>query len=173
MKFRQPVIIWVGVFASLFAVRMAMAGHGASPTRTADMRLGTAVRQADFVFRGTVSDVQYRLSDAASNGDVRLPHTFVTFTIDETLKGASAQKTVTLRFMGGPDQERGKFLSVSNVPMFTAGDQDILFVSKNGQALCPLVRCAEGRFRLAGDRLYSHDGRAVFMTKNGRLSFPA
>src|SRR5215510_1876666 len=145
MRLQQSVML-VCVVASLLFSRVAIVGHGASPVRTADMFLGTAVLQVEFIFRGTVSEIQYRLSDAASPGDVRLPHTFVTYTIEEVLKGTATQNTVTLRFMGGPDEEQGKFLSVSDVPMFTVGDQDILFVRKNGTALCPLVRCGEGRF---------------------------
>jgi hypothetical protein len=175
MGHRQLPVVLIAALLTTLVVSSDVnpAGHGASSERTDNMFLGTAVLQAEFIFHGTVSDIQYRLSDAASPGDVRLPHTFVTYTIEEVLKGTATQNTVTLRFMGGPDEERGKFFGVSDVPLFTVGDQDILFVRKNGTALCPLVRCGEGRFRVVGEQLYSYDGRAVSLDQHGRVLFGA
>lgn len=173
MTSRLSMAFWSGLLVALFSANMAWGGHGASPVDSKLIRLGEAVEQADFIFRGTVIDVQSRLSDVESNDDVRLPHTFVTLAIEESLKGDTPLKTITLRFLGGYDKERDAFLSVGGAPMFNIGDHDILMVKNNGASMCPIVGCGPGRFRIVGQRLYSYDGRQVMMRSEGILSFGA
>lgn len=47
------------------------------------------IREAEFVFLGTVQRVSYRMPDVLEKDHVALPHTFVTYKIEEVLKGIS------------------------------------------------------------------------------------
>jgi hypothetical protein len=156
--------------ASLLAILICLDTRGGGEPSTVNASvaaeaatLRTAVRKSDYVFRGVVTQVQYRESDRAP-GKEQIPHTFVTFKVEEPLKGGK-QETITLRFAGGPDA-RGRTLLVSDVPRFDVGERSILLVKNNGKSYCPLVDCDVGRFRVIQDKVYSNDGLAV--TLNGR-----
>jgi hypothetical protein len=124
-------------------------------------------RESELVFQGTVIDVRYQTSVEG------LPHTFVTYQVEDVLKGQYSEKTLTLRFIGGTKQEGDKLrrLQVSGVPSFEKGAQDLLMVNGNSQRNCPLVRCAEGRFRL--DAGYVTDGAGNTLGRNdaGQVAF--
>lgn len=128
------------------------------------------VRKADFIFEGTVVNVEYRTSDVESSDDVAMPHTFVTYEIGKNFKGRSSEsKLITLRFRGGPD-DSGNTLILSGVPLFQTGDQDIVFVSGNGTELSPIVGHNFGRFRMAKEAIYSDSWQEVWLHKDGRIS---
>jgi hypothetical protein len=129
------------------------------------------VSKASLVFQGIVTRVEYRISDVEGPNVERLPHTFVTFRIEKLYKGKSESgRTITLRFQGGPDGQ-GNTVFVSGIPLFDAGDRDILFVAKNGEAWCPLVGWEQGRFRIVNDEVFSDDGREVLISEKGNLQF--
>ncbi|NEO80522.1 hypothetical protein [Moorena sp. SIO4G3] len=129
--------------------------------------LTTSVKEADFIFRGTVAKVQYRLSSNQRG----LPHTFVTYKVEETLKGrVKPGSLVTLRFIGGHDN-KGNFLTVSGVPFFDVGDTDILLVKGNGKSGCPLVGCAEGRIRVINNQAFSDEGQPILLTSQEQLVY--
>jgi hypothetical protein len=121
-------------------------------------------KEADFIFHGVVTKVEYRLSD----GTPQLPHTFVTFQVENLLKGQVNQQFITLRFIGGPDNE-GNFLMVPGVPLFDVGDRDMLFVKGNGQSGCPLVKCEQGRFRIINNQVFTDQGRQLLQNNQGKL----
>lgn len=139
------------------------------------------IRQADLIFEGTVTAVEYKDSTPSTvPGEEAnaLPHTFVTFQIHETFKGANTG-SITLRFMGGfqdrmPDAlgENGPtFLVVPHFPIFEVGDRDILFIHKHLEFACPIVDGDEGRFRVipmspAGqDMMYFDSGHEVALDR--------
>ena len=101
------------------------------------------------VFVGQVVGVDYRLSETRFEDEVSLPYTIVTYEIDKILHGAPLGGTYSMRFLGGSDG-RGGFMTVSKVPLFQVGDEDLLFVSGNGEDGCPLVLCEWGRYRILG-----------------------
>src|SRR5688572_14278105 len=106
------------------------------------------VQQAELIFDGIVTSVQYRMSDVGTPDDVALPHTFVTFAIQQTFKGqAQSGRSITLRFQGGPDG-KGSALVIPGIPLFDVGERSILFVRRNGNDLCPLVGWEQGRLRV-------------------------
>ena len=136
-------------------------------------------RHSDFVFKGTVASVAFRDSEPIPELDASgapvldstgqpvlqdgstLAHTFVTYTIDQIYKGQAAGTEVTLRFLGGvqedpvlvPDPTGTLILSeevfvAGDSPLFDVGDRDILFVERNTDKPCPLADCGGGRFRL-------------------------
>jgi hypothetical protein len=128
--------------------------------------LARLAEQANLVFIGRVVKVDYRLSDPRSGERIGLPHALVTYEVDSVLRGQAPGKLFTMRFIGGPDG-RGRFMEVSGVPQFQPGEQDLLFVSSNGERDCPLVMCEWGRFRVLKAGVYNHHGfpvRAVHKT---------
>jgi hypothetical protein len=129
--------------------------------------LMNSVKNADYIFQGVVTQVDYRLS----NGSPQLPYTFVTFKIEQLLKGQVNQQFVTLRFIGGPNENTKKFLTVSGVPLFDVGERSILFVKDNGQSDCPLVGCQQGRLRIANNQVYTEDGVQILLNNQGKLVY--
>lgn len=131
----------------------------------ADIQVDKLLSQSDLVFQGEIVNIQYKDSKEG------LPHTFVTYQVNELITGSLSDQKVTLRFIGG-EQKKGKmtrFLSVSEVPTFENGESDILFVSKNNQVMCPLVACSQGRFRDINGLVASESGRAITRGENSQL----
>ena len=123
--------------------------------------------QSNLVFIGRVTQVNYRMSEANSKEDVALPHTIVTYEINQILRGKAPDRNFTMRFVGGPDG-RGRFLDVSGVPHFQVGEEDLLFVSSNGEDGCPLALCEWGRYRILEGKIYNAKGVPVVSIEDTR-----
>ncbi|MFN7976241.1 MAG: hypothetical protein U0166_28565 [Acidobacteriota bacterium] len=106
------------------------------------------VKGSSLIFQGIVVGVDHRNADVVEPGDVALPHTYVTFEVERTLKGQTG-RTITLRFQGGPDGH-DRFLMVSGIPQFQVGDRALLFVGNVAAPVCPLVGFEQGCIRLEG-----------------------
>lgn len=150
--------------ASLAGIALLWAGTNSSAHMSvgSDRRGGLAasVDRANLVFMGRVARVEYKTARSRSSEEGPLPVTFVTYEVGEVLRGKSPGKTFTMRFLGGSDG-RGRFLDVSGVPKFRAGDQDILLVKGNGSDGCALVNCEWGRFRVLDGGVYNTHGAPV------------
>lgn len=148
--------VLLGLSAPAFA---ALSGH------IPDER--TQAAQSDLVFVGSVASVEYRQS--GKQGDAqRVPHTFVTYNVEDVLHGETDSKQVTLRFAGGRG-DKARFLSVSGQPMFDPGDRDLLMVAGNGTSGCPLVNCSNGRYRFIQGKVFSEEGQAIEVDAKGDL----
>src|SRR5262249_28290191 len=128
--------------------------------------LALSLVQADLVFEGVVTNVRYKSSQPASPDDGAMPHTFVTYKVTTVLKpqqGLPAELggQVTLRFLGGESETNGRVLDVKEYPMFDVGDHDLLVVERNTRKSCPLVACAEGRYRFFDGLTYDDDGAEI------------
>ena len=115
------------------------------------------VGQAEVIFEGTVTNVK---SEWVGEGAERHIMTYVTFKVEDTIKGKPEQ-TYTMRMLGGTID--GETMAVSDSPKFKAGDTDILFVQNNGSQFVPLVGIMHGRFRVKRDQ----SGREVVTTNEG------
>jgi hypothetical protein len=113
------------------------------------------VSQAQEIFQGVVTDVR---SEWASTGAERHIVTYVTFRVEDRLKG-NVGATYSIRLLGGT--VNGQTMVVTDTPKFEVGDRDILFVENNGSQFVPLVGIGHGRFRV--DREQTTD-RDVVMT---------
>ncbi|MCB1885723.1 MAG: hypothetical protein KDG89_17335 [Geminicoccaceae bacterium] len=120
------------------------------------------VDEADAVVVGTVSSIDYALSAPGGNGEGPLPHTLVTFDLDETLVGSYRQPTLTLRLLGGLYPDGGGLLGV-DMPFFEKGGRDVLFIEGNTVKGCPLVDCAGGRLGIVGDEVYAGGGEGAVL----------
>jgi len=121
--------------------------------------LAQLVDQANLVFIGKVERVAYR-NARGDKGEGVIPYTIVTYRIGQVLRGKPPGKEITMRFVGGPDG-RGRFLSVSGVPLIQQGDQDLLFVATTDDASCPLVYCEHGRYRILNEQVFNTYGSPV------------
>lgn len=153
--------LWLAVLSAL-AVQSALTATSvsaavATPEKTTSIVTSDLLLQADLVFSGKVVSVEYK--DSADG----LPHTFVTYDVDQVISGRPDGSQVTLRFLGGRQQkgEVVRYLEVSETPEFQVGDTDVLFASKNNSSICPLAKCTSGRFRNLDGVLASDDGRAI------------
>lgn len=133
----------------------ALADHSIAPLSENNL-----ARNAQFVFLGTVADVNYRRAESPDGKTPGAPHTFVTYKIEKVLKGKSEAGTVTLRFVGGRG-DKSQFLMASNIPLFDIGEQDVMFVRGNAKNACPLVECARSRVRLIGGMAFNDEGQAL------------
>jgi hypothetical protein len=116
------------------------------------------VGQAEIIFEGTVTDVK---SQWTGEGGERRIVSFITFAVDDALKGAPGQ-TYTIRMLGGTVEDTT--MEVTDSPKFKVGDRDILFVENNGTQFIPLVGIMHGRFRVQKD---AQTGADLVMDNHG------
>ncbi|MFI5398116.1 MAG: hypothetical protein ACHQ9S_21475 [Candidatus Binatia bacterium] len=100
------------------------------------------VARAEQIVVGTVTDIE----PGADNSGV--PVTFVTLSDLSVLKG-DVGPTLTLRFYGGT--VGNAVVQVPDMPTFTVGERDLLFVAGNNRDVCPLVGVWQGRFYVRFD----------------------
>jgi len=129
-------------FLSLFVTLAAIA----SATTVIPPDFDGLVRRAEVIFEGEVTGLQSQwIGEGAEHRIV----TFITFKVDETLKG-DAGATYTMRMLGGTVD--GETMAVTDAPKFKVGDHDLLFVEHNGSQFVPLVGIQHGRFRIQKDQ---------------------
>ncbi|MBW1881751.1 MAG: hypothetical protein JRJ84_25615, partial [Deltaproteobacteria bacterium] len=130
--------------------------------------LEARMADADLVFLGEVVRIDYRESLADGADGMALPHTFATYRIIDPITGGTAGEEITLRFLGGPN-EQGNTLVVSDLPRIDVGDTDMVFVRGNGESICPLVDCSKGRFRVVDGIVYTEDGHELHLLPSGAI----
>jgi len=151
---------------------VSLAVHGGASATILEPRTERQlVRDADLIFQGTVTRIEYRFSSSTASSKA-LPHTFVTFSLQSVLKGklAAGAKTLTLRFLGGPNL-KGQYLRALDCPLFDVGDRDVVFVRRNNRNICPVAGWSQGRFRVVGSEIYNDDGREVWLLANRTLAY--
>ena len=104
------------------------------------------VSRAQVIFEGDVTGIQ---SQWIGEGSEHRIVTFVTFKVDDALKG-DVGATYTIRMLGGTVD--GKTMTVTDAPKFAVGDHDLLFVENNGRQFVPLVGISHGRVRIQKDQ---------------------
>ncbi len=141
------------VFPALFSL-----GFLATATTVIPPRFDELVSRAQIIFEGEVTGLQSQwIGEGAQHRIV----TFVTFKVDDTLKG-DAGATYSIRLLGGTVD--GRTMEVTDAPKFKVGDHDLLFVENNGSQFIPLVGIQHGRFRVQKDAT----GRQTLITGGGQ-----
>jgi hypothetical protein len=103
------------------------------------------VKRAQIIFEGDVTGMQSQwIGEGAQHRIV----TYVTFKVDESLKGDPGT-SYTMRMLGGTVD--GQTMEISDAPKFKVGDHDLLFVENNGSQFIPLVGIEHGRFEIKKD----------------------
>ncbi|HEY2614068.1 MAG TPA: hypothetical protein VGI42_00020 [Chthoniobacterales bacterium] len=116
------------------------------------------VNDAELIFQGAVTNVR---SEWIGEGAEHRIVTYVTFAIEDPLKGAPGQ-SYTIRMLGGT--VNGQTMEVSDAPRFKMGDRDILFVEHNGSQFVPLVGIMHGRFHIGKEE---QSGREIVAKDSG------
>ncbi len=129
------------VFPVLFSL-----GFVAHATTVIPPDFDQLINRAQVIFEGEVTGVQSQwIGEGAEHRIV----TFVTFKVDDTLKG-NPGATYSIRMLGGTID--GQTMEVTDAPRFKVGDHDVLFVENNGSQFIPLVGIQHGRFRVQKDQ---------------------
>ena len=98
------------------------------------------VNESDYIVRAVVKSVT---SDWREVQGHRHIFTFVELDVREVISGQPPQPLI-LQMLGG--RVGNDELTVSGVPQFGVGDEDILFIQGNGQNICPLFAIMHGRY---------------------------
>jgi hypothetical protein len=147
--------------SKLFAAGLALVMIVATPTRATTVippSFEQLVSQAEVIFQGRVTQV---VSQWAGEGAARHIVSYVTFAIEESLKGEPGQ-SYTIRMLGGTVD--GVTMGVADAPRFSIGDSDVLFVENNGTQFIPLVGIMYGCFRIQSDSA----GRIAVLDTDGQ-----
>ncbi len=124
---------------------LALALPAARATTVIPPTFDQLVTNAEMIFEGTVTTMR---SEWTGQGSERHIVTYVTFKIEDAIKGALGAE-YTIRMFGGTVD--GQTMEVTDAPRFKAGDRDILFVEHNGTQFIPLVGIMHGRFHVQSD----------------------
>lgn len=141
----SPVIVRSFTFRPLLTaalVFLASSGYGMSVVPPSFDEL---VSSADVVVRGVVTDVHCTTFDTPQGEAIQ---TVVTLRVERTLKG-SAGPEVTVKLLGG--KVGARTLTILGMPTFRVGERQIVFLSNNGRAICPLVAAGHGRYHVQHD----------------------
>ncbi len=128
------------------------------------------VEHSEAIVRGRVVAIDYRMSEPG-DGYLVAPHSFITYDIDEVLRGSVDGSTLTLRFLGGYEPSTGRVMLLPGDLYFREGDHDVVFVAGNGTSICPLTGCGLGRFRVVEGKIFSSIGLAVRLRDDESLAF--
>ena len=168
------VRLFLRSLALVCAVALAVSPLGATSVTPPTFKQLT--HRAEAIFRGEVTTLRTEL---VTHADSRAIFTYVTFRIQEILKGTlpadvGAEQTVTLEFLGGTVGDLT--MDVVGIPRFSIGQTELLFVEKNGQQICPLVAMMFGRFRIqrhatTGEEFIARDNGAP-LASTDEISLP-
>ncbi len=141
------------LFPALFCLGLVVSATTVIPPSFDEL-----VSRAQVIFEGEVTGLHSQwIGEGAQHRIV----TYVTFKVDDTLKG-DAGATYSMRMLGGTVD--GRTMEVTDAPRFQVGDHDILFVENNGSQFIPLVGIQHGRFRVQKEQ----SGRATLLTGAGQ-----
>jgi len=117
----------------------------ASATTILSMDIDKVVADAEFVFEGEVINSETR-QDA--NNDII--STYITFQINDIIKGEFSGDSLELKFMGGVFD--GQIVEVSGMRIPQLAEQGIYFVESMSQDLInPLIGWSQGHFIIVDD----------------------
>ncbi len=147
------------LFLPLSALLVSLIGPaapGAEATTLLPMTAEALADQADLIFTGTAVRSEVVLSK-----DGTFPFTYVTFSVDEALKGSTGGD-LTLRFLGGSTGREQ--VVAEGMPRFKVGERYLLFVTGDSRAASPVVGWGEGQLRFARE---SRSGRKILVDYRG------
>ena len=122
-----------------------LAFSSTSATTILEMDIDKVVADAEFVFEGSVINSETR-QDSSSG----IISTYVTFQINDILKGRYTGDSVELKFMGGVFN--GQIVQVSGMRIPEMAEQGIYFVESMSRDLInPLIGWSQGHFIIVDD----------------------
>ena len=141
----------------LAALVVALAGSPASAQDgVVELTFDDLIQRAPAIVVATVTG---RRAEWESYGTSKLIVTKVSLQVEQVLRG-SAPRELTIEVLGGTIGE--ETLHVSDVPEFTVGGREVLFLNNAPHAVSPLVGSDQGRFRVINE---SATGTARVVTR--------
>jgi len=129
MKYRRLVfVLAIVVFNAILA----------NATTVRRLTFDDLVSKASTIVQGHVINTNTAWTD-----DHKLILTTYTLAVDERLKGATGQQTVTVTSIGG--QVGNKILHVSGMPAFAQGESAVVFLEQSGK-YSTVVGLSQGKF---------------------------
>lgn len=154
---------------ALAAAALLLACTAVEATTLTPIDAAGLVDGAELIFTGVAVDRQ-----VATSRDGRYPYTFITFQVEEVMKGAVEGDLLTLRFEGGEIGD--EYIEVHGIPTFERYGRYLLFVADNSEAISPVVGWEQGKLefvdhpsRPGGEVLLDRRGQAVEGVGNGRF----
>lgn len=141
------------------AVALLLACTAAQATTLTPIDAAGLVDGAELIFTGVAVDRQ-----VATSRDGRYPYTFITFQVEEVMKGAVEDELLTLRFEGGEIGD--EYIQVHGIPTFERYGRYLLFVADNGEAISPVVGWEQGKLELVDHP--SRPGAKVLLDRRGQ-----
>ncbi len=133
------------VLQSLTGLLCLLAFSSASATTILGMDIDKVAADAEFVFEGEVIH-----SETRQDNNSGIISTYVTFQIDDILKGEYSGESVELKFMGGVFN--GEIVQVSGMRIPQMAEQGIYFVESMSRDLVnPLIGWSQGHFIIVDD----------------------
>lgn len=127
------------------------------------------VDEADLIFVGTVTETKN-----VPTKDGSFAWTYVTLSVDETLKGSASAPTLTLRVAGG---QAGQYVyEVAGGPQFEVGGRHLLFILGNDRNGIPLSGGPQGKLNLVSHPVTQEEivvdevGRVIDGIRDGRFT---
>jgi hypothetical protein len=131
--------------AALSCSFVLLGWSSALATTILGMDIDKVVADAEFVFEGTVISSETRQD--SNNGIIS---TYVTFQIDDIVKGDYSGDSIELKFMGGVFN--GQIVQVSGMRIPEMNEQGIYFVESMSRDLInPLIGWSQGHFIIVDD----------------------
>ena len=135
-------------------VLWSVASHSAGATTLIPMTIGEIVDEAELIFVGRVESLEVTHEPYQVFGESPVeewPFRYVTFAVNEVLKGGVAEQALTLRFLGGGGNDLTHGRTIVGSPKFEVGTNYLLFVKGNGSQWVPLVGWTQGQLRVLRD----------------------
>jgi hypothetical protein len=137
-KHRMPIVISILAFAIPVILSCANA------TSVREVTMDEMLQACQFVFEGNVSSIESK-----ENSQNRI-HTFVTYEIQEIIKGDYPNSTITLSFLGGTVGD--VTMAISDMQLPQVGERGIYFVeSLDRPQVHPLYGWNQGHFIVETD----------------------
>lgn len=142
----------------LLSLLLAAAVHARAST-VIPIDVGKQVDESDLIFIGTVVG-----TENVPVKDGSYAFTYVTFNVEETLKGAIDGAPLTLRVAGG--KIGNETFSLGGAPVFENGGRHLLFVRGNDRFAVPFSGGSQGKLNFVRDpvtqeELLADEGRRV------------
>jgi hypothetical protein len=138
---------------------------GAEAAMVRSMDLGRLVNDSDLIFQGKVKTV-----DSEWDGQRTTIWTYVTFQIDEIIKGNWSESEITLKLPGGAIKKEDIRLQASGVPQFQEGEEVLIFCDTENRTGSPIIGWSQGRFRIRFD---GQSGKKVITEKRAAKLIPS
>ena len=128
----------------IFAVLMLVISAQSVASTVLKVDFNNVVNAAELVFQGQVISKEVR---SLPNGQ---PMTFITFSIDDLIKGSYTSTTIELGFLGG--ETGGRTMIISDLTMPEAGEEGIYFVENTTRRqVNPLYGWHQGHYLVKTD----------------------